>query len=430
MAAIYRTVEMSDRSALLCELSLILLPYMVLICVAGLYAAALNGVQHFVFPALAPIALNLIWLSGGLIAAANLATGQEEVRIIAGFIVTGGVVQLGMMIYKAGTFGIRFRRPSANAVAQTSRVFRVLGPVLLGLSITQINGMVDGLLAWILSSGNMDSIPSLARFRLPEGTAGALYLGQRLFQFPLGVFAVALGTVLFPRFARHSQANDTAELNNDVIHGLQLVLVVGVPASVGLVFMAAPITDLLFRYGQFGATAAGMTSEMISAYGIGVWVFSGLLIANRVFYAANDQITPMRQGLICVGLNLLFDFVLLPVFGGAGLPAASVLATLFQLGLALEVLRKRFLVIGRDAFVPVLWRVCVCTLLMNLAGYGMLYLISQIGDSHESFVYRFVKVIVPIAGSVVVYGAGLLALKLSPRRILNEPFAVDDNIVP
>jgi putative peptidoglycan lipid II flippase len=303
-----------------------------------------------------------------------------------------------------------------------------MGPVLLGLSIAQINGIVDSLLAWGLSSGNLDALPSLDRFRLPIGTAAALYLGQRMFQFPLGVFAVALGTVLFPRFARHAQTNDLKELNNDVVHGLQLVLVVGIPASVGLWFMAAPITDLLFRYGQFDAQAAMMTSNMIAGHGLGVWVFSGLLIVNRVFYAANDQITPMRQGLICVGLNLMFDFILIPVLGGPALPVASVLATMFQLGLALEVLRSQFLVIGRQAFVPILWRIGICSLAMNFAGLGTLYLTSTLETAFDPVVYRFVKVTLPVVVAVAVYAGGLSATGVSLKRLMNEPFAAHRKI--
>ena len=312
----YLNVTMSDRSTLLCELCLILMPYMLLICMAGLYAAALNGVHHFLYPALAPVLLNLVWLVGGFFAAKYYASGVDEVRIISTFILAGGVLQLGMLIYRLSKFDVRIEwnsNPQSAASEQTSRVFRAMWPVLIGLSIAQINGLIDGVFAWGLSSGNLNEIEWLTRYRLPEGTAGSLYLGQRLFQFPLGVFAVALGTVLFPRFARHAQSNDMAELNRDIIHGLQLVFVVGIPASVGLWFMAAPITDLLFRYGQFDATAAGMTSSMIAAHGLGVWIFSGLLIVNRVFYAANDQVTPMRQGLICVGLNIMFNILLVPM---------------------------------------------------------------------------------------------------------------------
>ena len=427
IAVTYLTITMSDRSTLLCELCLILMPYMLLICMAGLYAAALNGVQHFVYPALAPVLLNLVWLGGGLFAATQLTTGPDEVRIISIVILGGGVLQLGMLMHKLAQFSIRLEwKPNAkttkDTTEQTSKVFRTMGPVLLGLSISQINGLVDSALAWGLSSGNLDGIKILARFQLPEGTAGALYLGQRLFQFPLGVFAVALGTVLFPRFARHAQSNDTSELNRDIIHGLQLVFVVGIPASVGLWFMAAPITDLLFRYGQFDAIAAGMTSSMIGAHGLGVWVFSGLLIVNRVFYAANDQITPMRQGLICVGLNIMFDVVLLPVLGATALPIASVLAALFQLGLAMEVLRHRFLITGRRAFVPLLWRIAICTLIMNAAGLASLYLTTtSFGGTAHTFTYRTLKVVLPITSSAMAYAAALRAIGISPEALLREP---------
>ncbi len=416
---------LSERSALLCELSFILMPYMVLICMAGLYSAALNGVQHFVIPAMTSIVLNVVWLAAGLAAILIYSSDASRVRLIATCLVVGGVLQLAMTMWKAARYSVHMRagRTAATSRDHTARVFRAMGPVLIGLSITQINGLVDGLLAWALVLPNLNGNTFFSRFLLPEGTAAALYLGQRLYQFPLGVFAVALGTVLFPRFARHAAVGDYEELSRDVLHGLQLVLVVGVPASVGLWFMAESITNLLFRYGQFGASASYMTAQMIAAYGLGVWAVSGLLIVNRVFYAAGDQVTPMRQGLICVGLNLMFDFLLLPILGGPGLPVASVLATLFQLGLALEVLRRRFLKIGRSAFIPILWRTVVAALLMSLAGLYVLTLVSQWENSLGEFSYRLVKVIVPIAAAMIVYAAALSAVGLSPRRLLKEPGA-------
>jgi putative peptidoglycan lipid II flippase len=423
LLATWLLAPLSERSALLCELSLILMPYMVLICMAGLYSAALNGVQHFVVPTLTSVVLNVVWLVAGLIAVLLFSSDANRVRLIAVCLVAGGVLQLAMTAWKASRYSVRMRARQAESISSehTATVFRAMGPVLIGLSITQINGLIDGLLAWTLVSPNLHGNTFFSRFLLPEGTAAALYLGQRLFQFPLGVFAVALGTVLFPRFARHAAADDFDELSRDVLHGLQLVLVVGIPASVGLWFMAEPITNLLFRYGQFGASASHMTARMISAYGLGVWVVSGLLIANRVFYAAGDQVTPMRQGVICVGLNLMFDFLLLPVLGGAALPVASMLATLFQLGLALEVLRRRFLVIGHSAFVPVLWRTALATLVMSLVGLAVLTLVTQWENSLGEFTYRLVKVVVPITAAVVVYAAVLSGVGLSLTRLLKEP---------
>lgn len=423
IAIVYFNFEISDRMQLLCELSLILMPYSLLICMAGAYSAVLNGVQHFTFPALAPVLLNLVWLGGGLLAAALLSTGVNEARLISVCILLGGCIQLGMVVFKARQFDIHLTGHHSDTNQRVSRVIRAITPVMLGLTLTQLNGIFDSVLAWGLSSGNLDRFPALERFRLPIGTAAALYLGQRLFQFPLGITAVALGTVLFPRFAKHSQSNDFRELNTDVIHGLQLVLLVGIPASVGLWFMAAPITDLLFRYGQFDARDAFMTQQMIVAHAPGVWIFSGLLIVNRVFYAVNDQITPMRQAIICVGLNLVLDIALLPLIGGQALPLANVLANLFQLGLALEVLRARFLKFGHRDFVPLLWRIVLSSLVMNLAGLGALYLVSWSEPLLNAFAYRGIKVGVPVLAAVAAYAVALKASGVSIKSLLDEPFS-------
>lgn len=422
LGAILIALPMSYRSTLLCELGLILMPYMLLICMAGLYAAALNGVQHFLTPALVPIVLNLTWLGGGCWAALNFSSGPTEIRWIAAFITSAGFLQLAVVAWKARQYGIRFQNPTSSGNKEAKAVFRLMAPVLLGLSITQINGIVDTLMAWVLSSGNLADYPSLEHFRLPTGTAGALYLGQRLLQFPQGVFAVALGTVLFPRFAKHATSKDRDELNRDVTHGLQLVLLVGIPSSVGLWFMAAPITNLLFRYGQFDGDSAYITAQMIGSYGLGVWIVSGLLIVNRVFYAVGDQITPMRLGIACVGLNLIFDVIFVPMLGGPALPIASMTATLFQFALSLEALRGRFLNLQSRFFGPLLWRIVVGSLLMNLAGLGMLYAVSPLDGTISEFMYRLIKVVVPVAVSALVYAIALKATGLSLKKIAKDVY--------
>lgn len=426
VAAIYFGVSLSERTALLCQLSMILLPFLLLICLSGFYAAALNGVQHFFVPSLAPIVLNVCWLSGGIAAAIYASTGTTAVQLICVSIVFGSVLQLLILSKTASRFQIRLGRSSPGADQQARTVFKSMLPVLIGLSITQVNALVDNVLALGLSSTLIDSLPELERYRLPEGTAGAMYLGQRLFQFPMGVVAVALGTVLFPRFARDLQDQNLGGLSRDVVHGLQLVIVVGIPATIGLWVLASPITDLLFRYRNFDAVAAEMTSSMVAAHGLGVVVFSGLLIINRVFYAAGDQMTPMRQGVLCVGLNLMFDAVLLPVFGPIALPLASILATCFQLALAIDVLRKRFLNVGRNAFLPLVIRVCFSAMIMTVA--VLLVRNGLRGDAEASGVWaRLLLVFCPVGAAVGVYGGLLTVLGISPKRLLREPFLPDKN---
>src|SRR5690606_2451774 len=115
-----------------------------------------------------------------------------------------------------------------------------------------------------------------------------------LYQFPLGIFGVALGTVLFPLFAQHAQAGRMDRFRDDLLLGMRLVLVIGVPASVGLMLLAEPLSDLLFRRGQFDAHDSLQTARAIAAYGSGVWSYCGLLIAHRGFYAVNDPTSPIR----------------------------------------------------------------------------------------------------------------------------------------
>jgi putative peptidoglycan lipid II flippase len=412
--------DLSDRTKLLLQLTILLLPYSLLICVAALHCAALNGVHHFLVPALLPILLNIVWFTGGLLAMWVADFDVDQVRLIGFAIIAGGVVQLAMSVWKARQFGIKATSDviSDDLRLRVRRLFVQMGPVLFGLSITQLNALVDSLLAWFLAQPEGSLPGALASFQLSEGTASALYLGQRMFQFPLGVFGVALGTVLFPRFARHIAAGEHRELNRDIIHGLELVLVVGIPASVGLWLVAEPITELLFQRGAFDAQDAALTARMIGAYGAGVWIYCGLLIVNRVFYAANDQLTPARQGLLCMGLNLIFNAVLLPVFKETALPVGSVLATLFQLGLALEVLRRRHLTTGYGVFIPVLWRSLLGTVLMAVC----CLVVQRYSAGDSAILGRLLKTLIPIVTCVAVYWATLRVTGLVPKHLLKEPF--------
>jgi len=420
MLAIRVLMELPDRTALLVELSMITLPYAVLICVVALYCAALNGVHHFLVPAALPVVLNVVWFAGGLLGMVLFVDRPDCARAIAARVLVGGIVQVAMGARMAAHYDIRWTSHLASGEmrVEVARLFRQMVPVLFGLSIMQLNGMIDSLVAWFLAQP-LDQLPvALQSLQLPEGTASALYLGQRLFQFPLGIFGVALGTVLFPRFARHAAANDRDELGRDIRHGLQLVLVAVIPASAGLWLLSEPITDLLFRHGAFDARDSELTARMIAGYGAGVWVYCGLLIVNRVFYAANDQMTPVRHGLVCVGVNIILNVVLLPLLKEMALPIASVLATLVQLLLALEVLRRRFLPAGYAAFVPVLWRALLGTAVMSVCCVLLLRFI----PTGDSLIARLPPTVIPVAACAGAYWCCLHVMGLSPGTLLQEPY--------
>lgn len=167
-------------------------------------------------------------------------------------------------------------------------------------------------------------------YPLAPGTASALYFGQRLYQFPLGVFGVALGTVLFPVFAAHAHRRDFEALRHDFSMGMRLVAAVGIPASAGLILLARPIASLCFERGAFDAADAAQTADMIAAYGSGVWAYCGLLIGQRAFYAMGDRQSPLRLSMAAAVVDLLLNLKLMWWLGGVGMAATTALVAAGQ----------------------------------------------------------------------------------------------------
>ncbi|MCA9063663.1 MAG: murein biosynthesis integral membrane protein MurJ [Planctomycetaceae bacterium] len=435
-------LPVTDRVAIVLELTAILLPFMLMVCLTALVGAALNSIHRFRIAAFTPVLLNLTWLIAGSLLALTSISIAWQIRLISAAIVAGGLLQLVVSVIAAGKAGIAMRWPwqvleDEDLRRRRRRVFAVIIPALAGLSLSQVNALVDAGLAWGLAStsGTASQQPGEIHHRqaashdafadpfsgrhwhFQEGTASALYLGQRLFQFPMGVFGIALGTVLFPRFARHAAAGRRDEFASDIHYGLRLVILIGIPASLGLWLLAEPIARLLFQRGRFDEHAVHLTASMIAIHGVGVWIFSALLITHRAFYADSDQLTPIRQGVICVILNLILDIVLIPVLHEQALPWATNMATLGQLMLAMFVLHRRGLL---PHFVPLcglFLRSAVAASVMFLAGSLIL---SQLPSAPGGTAGRLLLVAVPITGCVATYFATLSLMRFRWREMTGE----------
>ncbi len=328
---------LSPDGRLLVELLMWLFPYLLGICLAAQQSAVLHGLRQFLWPSVLPIVLNLIWLAALPVAFALSEHEVARMKWLCGAILLAGGLQLAIPVIVLHRQGFPLWRPGALASTPVWDVFRALGPVLLGVTITQINTVFDSFIAWGLAPGS-DGQTLLGRWLppLPNGTASALYFGQRMYQFPLGLIGVALGTVLFPQLARHAGRGDVWQLHRDLGRGLVLTLAMGVPAGGGLMLLAMPITRLLFQHGAFTPDAGRLTAGMIVAYGPGVAAFIGLMVVQRGYYAVGDRTTPVRHGLAAMGVNLVLDVVLLFPLGAVGLAWATSLAACVQLGLALH----------------------------------------------------------------------------------------------
>jgi len=327
----------SERTRLLLQLLAILLPYLLVICLSAQLCAVLQSLRKFFWPAMIPVLLNVSWIISTWIAPWTSGEATTRVQLVAGGVVAGGIVQLVIpyLVLRHAGYGLTSRW--REAIPRVREVFLAMIPVVGGVMLSQANTLTDTLLAWILSSPE-----GTAGGRLDSGTASALYYAHRLLQFPLGVFGVALGTVLFPVLTRYAKRGEQREFRHELSHGLEMALAIGIPASVALIQLAEPLTQVLFQRGNFDARDAALTTRMIVGYGAGVWALITLLILNRAFYAHEDRMTPVRISSVCVFVNLALSLTLVFSVGGQGLAWATSVTAMVQLAIAASIIHGQF----------------------------------------------------------------------------------------
>ena len=405
---------------LLVGLTAVVMPYMLSICLAAQVAATLHALSHFSTPALVPAVLNVCWLVAAWVVAPYFAPDtQAQAYVLAVSILVAGLLQLGMQLPVLRALGFRFNYNWARSRAGIREIALTMGPMVLGLAVTQINTLSDSLIAWGLAAtpGGPERVTwlgSAARYPMEQGAAAAIYYGERLYQFPLGILGLAVATAIFPLLSRHAARGDRGKLGADMTLGLRLVLFLGVPAGVGLIILAEPLARLLFERGQFTAHDTTRTARMIATYASGVWAYCALPVLVRGFYALSDRATPVRIGLLAVGLNLTLNLVLIWPLAEAGLAVATSVSAAAQASvLALLFSRRKgpldWPVLGATAV-----RTALSTLLMAAACCAALALLPPA----DSLVNELARVFLPLVAGVVVFVATYWMLKGHELRIL------------
>jgi len=416
LAGVWLLCPLSVDSRLLVELLLLLFPYLIGICLAAQQSAVLHGLRQFLWPAVLPIVLNLIWLAAIPAAFALTDDPVTRIRWLCGAILFAGGWQLLIPVVVLSRQGYSVWRRGKNAAGPTAEVFRALGPVLIGVAVTQINTVLDSLIAWGLAPGSAGRALAAGWLpELPNGTASALYFGQRMYQFPLGLIGVGLGTVLFPQLTRHAGRADWDGFRRDLLAGLKLTLAIGVPAGWGLALLAEPITRLFFQHGAFTPEAGALTTRMIFAYGIGVPAFIGLLTVQRGYYAVGDRWTPLRHALLAMVCNIALDIGLLAPCGAAGLAWATTLSAVLQCALATLGLERHA---GRLDWRSVGWTACqtalACAAMTLAVDWTSL-------PASDRLLDRAAAVALPLIAGVAAYfaAAALVGLK-EPWRVVRH----------
>jgi putative peptidoglycan lipid II flippase len=335
----------SPDATLLLGLTATMLPYVIFICLAAQLTATLHAIARFSAAALAPALLNVCWLIAAWMIAPRFAPDQRaQAYVLSAAVVVAGIVQWGVLIAVLLHSGFRFRYDWAASRDAVWRIARATLPMALGLAITQINTLLDSLIAWGLA-GNVagETIGwwgGAIEYPLTRGAAAAIYYGERFYQFPVGVLGLGVATVIFPLLSRHAARGDHGAISGDLTLGLRLVLYFALPATAGLVLLAEPIARLMLERGEFTAADSRRAAGVIACYGAGAWAYCGLPVVIRGFYAIGDRITPVCVGALLVAVNLGLNLALIWPFAEAGLALSTAISAALQLCLLLALFSR------------------------------------------------------------------------------------------
>jgi putative peptidoglycan lipid II flippase len=249
---------------------------------------------------------------------------------------------------------------------------------------------------------------------MQQGAAAAVYYGERLYQFPLGMLGVAVATAIFPLLSRHAARGDRRQLAADLTLGLRLVVFLGLPASAGLVLLAGPLTQALFEHGEFTAEDARRTAGMIAWYATGVWAYCALPVVVRGYYALGDRATPVKVGMVTVAFNLALNAALVWPLAEQGLAVSTSLAATVQVLALVALFSRGKSALGWRDLATTAWRTAAATLLMTAATWTVLAVLpSRPGLTHE-----LLRLVVPLAAGVLAFFAVYAGLGGRELRIL------------
>jgi putative peptidoglycan lipid II flippase len=386
------------------KLIAVLLPYMPLVCVTAILGGMLQVHGRFLPMAAAPIILNVCIIAATAIAMMLDIEPERAAVWIGVSTLIAGVLQLLWALLELRKH-MRWRLDLSPAREEATKTLKKFLPVLIGLGTLQLNTLADTVIAmWPTWIG-----PTIFGQAVPMDEASNAVLGytQRLYQFPLGVFGIAVATAAFPALAR--AASDKIQFSETVAHGLRLSLFIGLPATVGLILVREDFVRVMFSGGGgFSDEGLARSSAVLAGYAAGVFAYSLNHVLSRSFYALDDTTTPMRIGLVMVAVNMVCNLVLIWSFREAGLAWATAISAIGQT-LCLALLLRRRMARGAR-LLPGAGRTVLLSIVMGAAVWGVL----AVMPDAQSWSGNAVRLASGVAAGIALY-IGLSVWMKSPE---------------
>lgn len=315
------------RAELTTEMLRITFPFLMLVSLTAMSGAVLNTYGYFGVPAVTPVLLNICMIGAVFYLCPHL---PQPVVGLAWGVLIAGVVQFLFQLPFLHRHRLLIKPQLRRNDPGVSKVLKLMVPALFGVSIAQLNLMVDSIFASFLQVGSVSW----------------LYYTDRLADFPLGVFGVAIATVILPHLSRKHSEQSLEQFSRALDWGLRSILLIGIPSGVGLTFFAMPLIAGCFAYGQFNVGDIIQTQKSLFTLGLGVPAFMMVKVLASGFYAQQDIKTPVKVGIWSMIINTVLCALLVGTLAHAGLTLASALAGYVNCGCLL------FLLVKRKVFIP------------------------------------------------------------------------------
>lgn len=375
----------SDRRLMLL-FAAIMLPYVMLVCGGAFLSGILQVHKRFSVPAFAPVLLNVVHIVVLILGAWFLGLrGRDEVSLtvirqqttlafcLAWGVLLAGILQVLILWPVLKKVGFRFSISLKAWTPDTRKMLRLSLPVALGAAVLQTSVLLDKAISYGLMQGGDRATGVITHFELfgepyrypmELGATRRLELAQLMYQFPLGIFAIALATALFPSLSAGAVDPDRQRFKELTRRGVETTLWEGLPASVGLILIADPVVRLLFQHGQVTEHDASLIVLSTRFYAAGIWSYALLHIINRAYYALQDSKTPLYASILNIVVNLSVELPLIWVMGEAGMAIGTLVSFCLQSLIMLWILDRRVGGIGFASSGKTIVKILVATILM------------------------------------------------------------------
>jgi len=307
------------------KLTKIMFPYLIFIGLTAYCIGILHTFRSFIVPAFSPCLFNIAIIISAVISSRTM---DEPILGVAIGVLIGGILQLLVQIRPLIKTGIHLKRPKSFNHPGAKKIGRLLIPRIIGSGVYQLTILID------IFCASMSSI-------VGSGGISAIYFANRIVNFPMGIFSVALSSALLPTLSGFAIKNDTHSIKKTLAFSLENIFYVMCPSMVFLILLATPIIQVLFQRGEFGYQSTTITASALTFYAMGLFSFGGIKILVTAFHALQDTKTPVKVAAFCLVINAALNFILMVPLKIGGIALASAIAGTIDFLILFFVIEKR-----------------------------------------------------------------------------------------